>query len=282
MKLPVSVLALFAFLLLGSTAFAGLITIDFEGLANMPHHIVQPVPISAQLSDQFLSSYGVRFSSGSPFVSVLYLGPNHATSGSNGIGGSTPDGKLIYHDGYPIVISFFDVDNPAVKATTDFVSVRGDLAGSNLFSVTLNAFDANGNLIGSDSKMDVGGETLTISVPGIHYVQFKGTPFTMFPDQAGVALDDLSFNTPTPVPEPSLPILLGIGSVYVLGCYMQRGKPPTGDSQISLNPPPQPTSQQPLSSPVIVEGPMAASRPTRSPSRSARVRHHSPRKRTRL
>src|SRR6266536_5237359 len=60
-------------------------TIDFENLPGMPNAIV-PVPVASQLSDQFLSTLGVRFSSGSPYVAVVNLG-GYATSGINAVGG---------------------------------------------------------------------------------------------------------------------------------------------------------------------------------------------------
>jgi hypothetical protein len=103
---------------------------------------------------------------------------------------------MTYNDIFPTVISFWDPSNPTTKATTDFVSVRGDLWGSNAFSVTLQAFDVNGLLIGSDTEWDQSGPTLSIGVPGIHYVRFLGTPYSTHPNRDGVALDDLRFNLP--------------------------------------------------------------------------------------
>jgi len=153
-----------------------------------------PIPPEARLSDAFLLTHGVRFSSGSPYVAVVDLGIGHATSGTNGIGGSTPAGVLTYDRQFPIVVSFFDPSDPSTPAVTDFVSVRGDLLGSGLL-VTLNAFDIAGHLIASFTTTDDGGETLSVSAPGIHSVQFLGTN-----DTAGVALDDLTFNRVTPAP----------------------------------------------------------------------------------
>jgi hypothetical protein len=178
------------------------IVLDFEGLTAMPHTSIQtPIPLQARLSDAFLPIHGVKFSSGSPYVAVVDLGLGHATSGVNGIGGSTPTGLLTYDRMYPIVASFFDPNNPSMPAVTDFVSVRGDLAGDGQ-SITLNAFDVNGSLIASFTVPDSGGATLSISAPGIHAVQFLGTQ-----DLGGVALDDFTFN---PVTSPRGGSVIGI------------------------------------------------------------------------
>jgi len=186
------VIPVFWMLVVGQ-ARAQLVVIDFDGLSAMPFFDIQnPIPANARLSDAFLLTHGVRFSSGSPYVAVVDLGVGHATSGTNGIGGSTPTGALTYDHHFPIVVSFFDPSDPTQLAVTDFVSVRGDLHGAGQ-SITLDTFDVNGNLIASFTTTDVGGATLSISAPGIHSVQFLGTQ-----DQGGVALDDLTFNSVTP------------------------------------------------------------------------------------
>jgi hypothetical protein len=100
---------------------------------------------------------------------------------------------LTYDRHFPIVMSFFDPSNPSMPAVTNFVSVRGDLLGSGQ-SITLNAFDVDGNSIASFTTTDNGGTTLSVSAPGIHAVQFLGTQDVV----GGVALDDLTFNRVTP------------------------------------------------------------------------------------
>jgi hypothetical protein len=129
------------------------------------------------------------------------LGAGHATSGVNGIGGSTDAGNLTYDMAFPVTASFFDPTNPSVQAVTDFVSVRGDMIGHSVASPTLFAYDVNENLIGSDSVLDTGGQTMSVNVPGIHSVRFIG--FAQ-PDTGtgGIALDDFGFNEVTAVPEP--------------------------------------------------------------------------------
>ncbi|HEU0009438.1 MAG TPA: PEP-CTERM sorting domain-containing protein [Verrucomicrobiae bacterium] len=191
--------------ILGFALEAGAATIDFESLAGMDNAIV-PVPAASQLSDQFLSTLGVSFSSGSPYVAVVNLGLFHATSGINAIGGSTPGGLLTYDGAFPIVATFFDPNHPATAATTDFVSLRIDLVPTSGQNVTLNAFDLNGQLITSFVTPDASGATLQVSAPGIHSVQFIGTM-----DISGAAVDDFTFNPVVPVPEPSTIFLLLVG-----------------------------------------------------------------------
>lgn len=173
------------------------IVLDFEGLTSMPSQSTYSIPLRAQLSDAFLEMYGVRFSSGSPYVAVVDLGPGHAISGVNGIGGSTPTGLLTYDRLHPVVASFFDPHNPSVPAITNFVSVRGDLIGTGQ-SITLKAFDVNGRLIAAVTVEDTGGALLAVTAPGIHSVHFLGTQ-----DFGGVALDNFTFNPVTPFPPTS-------------------------------------------------------------------------------
>src|SRR2546422_1945722 len=115
---PRCVALAFTICILGYTVHAAPATIDFEGLPGMPNAIV-PVPTSSQLSDQFLSTLGVQFSSGSPYVAVVDLGFGHPTSGRNAIGGTTPGGLLTYNAAYPIVATFFDPSNPTTPGITD-------------------------------------------------------------------------------------------------------------------------------------------------------------------
>lgn len=178
-------------------ATADTIVIDFEAFYGMNYLSGQPIPVAARLSDELAGSYGIVFSSGAPYVAVVASGIGHATSGINAIGGSTPGGLLTYDRGWPVVFTFVDPRNPTAPAVTDFVSARGDLWGDSQMYVTLNAYDLGGVLVDSDQAFDSGGETLTVSAPGIHRVEFLGSR-----DWCGVALDDLTFHSvelPTPV-----------------------------------------------------------------------------------
>jgi hypothetical protein len=212
--------ALVLVLLAAADLEAGQIVLNFDELPGMNYISGNPIPQSSQLSDHYLSTYDVLFSSGSPYVAVVDLGTSQTTSGTNGIGGSTPLGILTYDRKFPVVAEFFNPSDPSQLAVTDFVSVRGDLVGSGL-PITLNAFDINDKLIDSFTTNDTGGVTLTVSAPGIHSVQFLGTM-----DQDGVALDDFTFNTVGPlsaIPEPSSMVLVGIGAI-ALACAGKRGK----------------------------------------------------------
>jgi hypothetical protein len=174
-------------------ASADPIVLDFEGLSGMTFFSGNPIPAASQLSDQFLTTFGVRFSSGSPYVAVVNLGLGHATSGINGIGGSTPGGILTYAPANPIIAEFFDPFNPTQPATTDFVSLRIDLLGGSGLFVTLEAFDVDGNLLASQTLPDIGGATLQVAAQGIHSVRYLGTA-----DEGGAAVDDFTFNPVTP------------------------------------------------------------------------------------
>jgi hypothetical protein len=171
------------------------VVIDVEQFSGMNYNSGQPIPEFARLSDELAATDGVLFSSGAGYVAVVALGIGHATSGINGIGGSTPDGILTYDRQWPVVFRFVDPQNPAAPAVTDFVSVRGDLWANSGMVVVLNAYDVGGTLIASDQAYDSGGETLIVAAPGIHRVEFLGTH-----DWCGVALDDLSFDPVTPSP----------------------------------------------------------------------------------
>lgn len=174
------------------------VLIDFESFTAMDYVSGQPIPEAARLSDELAATYGVLFSSGAPYVPVIALGVGHATSGINGIGGSTPDGLLTYDAQWPIVFRFVDPANPGTPAATDFVSVRCDLHGSSSREAYLNAYTVGDVLIDSDHAFDSGGQILSVAAIGIHRVEFIGTD-----DNDGVALDDLTFNPMNPIPTPA-------------------------------------------------------------------------------
>jgi choice-of-anchor C domain-containing protein len=199
-------------------ARAALNVLNFDDLPGMPLFPVgASVPPDSQLSDQFLSSLGVRFSSGSPFVAVVELGLGHATSGVNGIAGSTSTGGSTFERSFPIVASFFDPKRPSVPATTDFVSLRIDQLGDSGLSVTLNAFDLHGALIDSFTTADIGGATLRVSGPGIHSVEYLGTH-----DSGGTGVDDFSFDPVSSIPEPGTRALFVAGITIMAAAWLTK------------------------------------------------------------
>jgi len=215
-EVAVGVLAL---LVAAGPVAADVVTINFDDLPGMPNTPGDTIPTQSQLSDHF-ANLGVLFSSGESFVAVVDLGQGHATSGTNGIGGSRPPGILTYDAAYPIEITFVDPENPYNPAVTNFVSVRGDFFGSGK-NVTLSAYDLNGQFITSTTVPDSGGVTLSITTPGIHFVRFVGTT-----DEDGVALDDLRFNDGPTTRAPALShaaLLILLLSLVSVGVIALRG-----------------------------------------------------------
>jgi hypothetical protein len=157
------------------------------GITPMANAAGQVVPTAARLSTQLQLSQGISFSSGVAYIAVVLLGVGHATSGPNGIGGVNASNQLSY--GTAVTATFTVPGDPSTPGVTDFVSVRGDTApGSG--TATLQAFDINGNLLGSDTKPDIsGGLTLSLSIKGIHSIVVSET-------QANIAFDDFRFNSP--------------------------------------------------------------------------------------
>ena len=186
-----------------------LITFEESVLVAMGNSPGSAVPLASQLHDQFLSTLGVSFSSGSSFVAVVNHGGN-TPSGTNIIGGTTAGGALSY--GTPITITFFDPTNTSAFGVTDFVKIRGDfisIAGT----ATMTAFDANGALLGSVTDSDNSlGVSLALNFAGIHSVTLTQTSAT-------IGLDNLEFNNVAgiagQVPEPQTYALMlaGLGVV---------------------------------------------------------------------
>jgi hypothetical protein len=175
-------------LALASNATAQPILLTFEDFPAMSNSPGASIPAASRLSDFYLATHGVRFSSGSAFVAVVNHGFN-TPSGKNILGGSTLDGRLTYQSTFPVGAAFFDPTG-SVKYVVTAVSVRGDLQpipGSK----TLEAYDVNGNLLGSDTQPDSNPAPLAVSAAGIHRIR-------MFSQSATVGFDDLRFDTPKP------------------------------------------------------------------------------------
>lgn len=179
-----------------------LVTIDFEAHPSMTYWSGNPVPEAARLSGEWLGNYGVVFhsESASPYVAVVALGVGHATSGSQGIGGVNDSGVLSYAT--PFWLEFYLPSDPTSPATTDFVSLRGDLWPTSHRPVSLEAFDVDGNLLAADTAIDDHAVTLSLSVGGIHAIRIS--------EYDSVAWDDLSFDASWPIVEPPRPPPAGV------------------------------------------------------------------------
>jgi hypothetical protein len=186
-------------------------TVSFEGWPAM-NNALTLVPTDARLSNQLATVSGVVFRSvgGSAHVAVVRLGLGHASSGTNGIGGVNAAGVLNYAT--PISVDFVMPQNPAVPAVVDFVSVRCD-SNSIAGTVTLEAFDESGILLGTTTRNDAPGLALGITHSGIRSVRISESSGT-------VAFDDLTFSAPTPAAQPRLNIHPAGAQVDV--CWQSR------------------------------------------------------------
>jgi hypothetical protein len=150
------------------------------------------------LSTEYQASSGIVFTDN---ARIYFLGTNHATSGDYGI----------FNSGTSIAADFILPGD--IPAATNSVTVYGDLIPIG-GTVTLQAYDINDNLIGSDVELDSPAPaTLTVNAPGIHRIVF-------FSQTGTVAFDDLTFNTPTPIdaeaiPEPASMALLLSGGLLL-------------------------------------------------------------------
>ncbi len=200
-------------LLIFSSAQAAVTTIDFDSFPGMANTPGLAVPVASQLSNQLLGTLGVSFRSAAPYVAVANHLPNPTVSMPNIIGGVTAGGLLSY--GTFVQISFFDPSNPAAKAVTDFVSIRGDQAPLVGATATMEAFDVLGNSLGTVTAPDsAAGLTLSMAIAGIHAVVITQNSASGNVDGT-IGLDNLEFNTLAVVPVPGAVLLgaLGMGLV---------------------------------------------------------------------
>ncbi|MBI3464477.1 MAG: cadherin-like domain-containing protein, partial [Planctomycetes bacterium] len=181
------------------------VVINFDTLSGMANSPGAAIPVVSRLSDQFLTTHGVVFSSGNSYVPVVNLRLGHATSGPNGIGGSTSTGALTYSAAWPIVARFFDPSNSNVPAATDFVSLRGDFLPTSGGTLRLEAYDFNRALLAATAVAEAAGVTLSLSTPGIHSVRIIGNGSTGF--------DDFTFNRVT---TPNSPPQANAGGPYTV------------------------------------------------------------------
>ena len=213
------------FLALGLAATSHAATgLTFEelpnGLTAMVNAPGSAVPTDSQLTDQYLASSGVSFTSLAGYAALVDHGIGNPTASiPNIIGGTTSDGRLDYNA--PITISFFDVANTSVKAVTGAFKIQGDWYPLGYGQVFATAYDAGGNVLGSTSDTDdkvfgVSGPVLQFSIAGIHSVVISG-------DNGSVGFDQLEYGTLTAVAEPGTLALFTVGLALVGGIIRRRG-----------------------------------------------------------
>lgn len=207
----------------GLAAAAHATVITFEelpnGLTAMGNAPGAEVPANSQLTNQYLASDGVSFTSLAGFATLVNHGAGNPTASvPNIIGGSASNGSLNYSA--PITISFFDVANTSVKAVTDFFTIQGDWFPLGAGQVFATAFGTAGNVLGSTSDTDnkifaVSGPVLQFNVAGIHSVTISG-------DSGTVGFDQLEYGALVAVPEPVTWALLAVGLALVGGMTRRR------------------------------------------------------------
>lgn len=222
----VSVLAL-GFCLV-SVTHATIITFEElpGGLTAMANAPGAAIPTNSQLTNQYLASDGVSFTSLAGYAALVNHGNGNPTASiPNIIGGTMPAGALNYSA--PITISFFDVANTSIMATTDTFKIQGDWFPLGSGQVFAEAFGLNGNSLGTTSDTDnkvfgVSGPVLQFNINGIHSVIISG-------DSGTVGFDQLEYGALTPapvssVPEPSTVLLLTSGLLGLAGYEWRKRK----------------------------------------------------------
>lgn len=214
----------FALLLSAAALTAAPIVLNFDDFPSGPAGPGAAIPLANRLSTQYLTNYGVTFSSAAPYVGVVDLGP-YTTSVPNGLSGAALDGTVTYAD-VMFIAEFFDTNNTAIPAVTDFFSVRGDTFPDGSGG-TLRAYDLNGQLIGEQFIANVGGDTFSFSVPGIHRVTFTGS--------GTIGLDDVTFD-PVTATNASAPFLATIYPAVEIAWTSVAGQNYQVQSSPSLSP----------------------------------------------
>ena len=170
-----------------------------------------PVPNGAILSAQY-RNYGVVFT-GQIYANTedAYISPFNTATFWN------PSAPNLPVTAY----AWFTAPGTDTAAITDSVSLTPTDA-STLSLFTLTAYGVDGNVLATAQTiveppgryLPSEDEVVTIVVPGIRYVSFSGSLLA----QGGFAIgfDNMTFSTPTSVPEPSTVSLLVLGAIALL------------------------------------------------------------------
>lgn len=177
---------------------SGAVVVSFDSFPGNAISYFVPITEANRVSDQF-QNLGVMFSStGGPLAAVF--APSDARSDPNVVGGSSNGPIVDYYQ--PIRVDFVvpGTSNPGV---TDRVGAWNDPTGS---QIRLSVYSTEGQLLAT-ADANQGFFVGISNVPRIAYAVFTD----LTPGGDGFSLDDITFTTPTTVPEPA-----GLG-VFLLG-----------------------------------------------------------------
>ncbi|MDZ8106800.1 MAG: PEP-CTERM sorting domain-containing protein [Nostoc sp. DedQUE12a] len=197
-----------------NAAQAALLT--FEELPTTTLPASTPVPESV-LTDDFISD-GVLFGKTgvSAGVAVVSTGFGLDPSAGNTVVGLDQFGNIPDIVTGDIFFSFV-LPNTLQPAQTDFVSFSIGNGGVDVDIFEIRAFDVNNTLLQTQNFANQSAFPVSFSLPGINRIEID------FTGQFGYALNDLNFNTPTPVssvPEPQT--IVGLAMVLGIGGLMQK------------------------------------------------------------
>lgn len=194
-------LFLLLFIVSGGPAFGAVITFDHWPNGDP----IASTPVS--IHDEF-ASLGIIFDPGT--TDIAGNNPD-AISGLNLLANGGPHG-------FTLSAYFIEPGVPSQLATVPWVEITqddGHEAGLN----TLYAYDINDNLVDTFAINSSEAVLRVEHQPGIHRIALRGLD----------GMDDLTFSTPTPIPEPSTLALLSIGIVG-FATLKRRRRHPIGQS----------------------------------------------------